>query len=152
MQGGLVNPGCIVEVDVIALSGDADLRREPLGAESIPQSPLAESVAVRAGNWLFFGGQLATDYKTGVAPAARIDPNFPRYETAIKRQGNYILDNVATLLEELGSSVPDVVHLWGFVPSDEVRRAYRVAAENVPGVKRVKNHLRPMPASVGMGY
>lgn len=44
-----------------------------------------------------------------------------------------------------------VVHLWGFVPGDEVRKAYRVAAENVPGVRRVESHLRPLPASVGMG-
>ena len=44
-----------------------------------------------------------------------------------------------------------VVHLWGFVEGDEVRKAYRVAAENVPGVRRVKSHLRSMPASVGMG-
>jgi CBS domain-containing protein len=44
-----------------------------------------------------------------------------------------------------------VVHLWGFVPGEEVRKAYRVAAENVAGVKRVKNHLRLVPATVGMG-
>ncbi len=44
-----------------------------------------------------------------------------------------------------------VVHLWGFVEGDAVRQAYRVAAENVPGVRRVKIHLRTMPASVGMG-
>jgi CBS domain-containing protein len=44
-----------------------------------------------------------------------------------------------------------VVHLWGFVEDEAVRKAYRVAAENVPGVKRVKSHLRSMPASVGMG-
>ncbi len=44
-----------------------------------------------------------------------------------------------------------VVHLWGFVEGEEVRKAYRVAAENVPGVRRVKNHLRGLPASVAMG-
>ncbi|MBS0525744.1 MAG: CBS domain-containing protein [Proteobacteria bacterium] len=44
-----------------------------------------------------------------------------------------------------------VVHLWGFVPSAAASDAYRVAAENVAGVKKVKNHLRRMPASVGMG-
>jgi CBS domain-containing protein len=44
-----------------------------------------------------------------------------------------------------------VVHLWGFVPSEPAAEAYRVAAENVAGVKKVKNHLRRMPASVGMG-
>lgn len=44
-----------------------------------------------------------------------------------------------------------VVHLWGFVSGEPIRQAYRVAAENVPGVKRVKNHLRPVPAGVNMG-
>ena len=43
------------------------------------------------------------------------------------------------------------VHLWGFVEGEDVRKAYRVAAENVPGVKRVKSHLRSLPATVGMG-
>ena len=44
-----------------------------------------------------------------------------------------------------------VVHLWGFVSSNAVLSAYRVAAENVPGVKKVKNHMRPVPSSVNMG-
>lgn len=44
-----------------------------------------------------------------------------------------------------------VVHLWGFVDGEDVRKAYRVAAENVPGVRRVKCHLQKIPASVGMG-
>jgi CBS domain-containing protein len=44
-----------------------------------------------------------------------------------------------------------VVHLWGFVAGDATSTAYRVAAENVPGVQKVDNHLRPMPHSVGMG-
>jgi CBS domain-containing protein len=34
-----------------------------------------------------------------------------------------------------------VVHLWGMVPSDMVQRAYLVAAEKVPGVRAVKNHM-----------
>jgi len=44
-----------------------------------------------------------------------------------------------------------VVHIWGFTHSDAVRKAYRVAAENVPGVKKVKNHMRMVPSSVNMG-
>lgn len=44
-----------------------------------------------------------------------------------------------------------VVHLWGFVATEAARDAYRVAAENVPGVKKVKNHMRRIPASVNMG-
>lgn len=44
-----------------------------------------------------------------------------------------------------------VVHLWGFVSSHTISSAYRVAAENVPGVKKVKNHLRTVPPGVNMG-
>ena len=44
-----------------------------------------------------------------------------------------------------------VVDLWGFVDDAEGRKAYEVAAENVPGVRRVNNHLRQMPASAKMG-
>lgn len=44
-----------------------------------------------------------------------------------------------------------VVHLWGFVPTEATSDAYRVAAENVPGVSKVKNHMRRIPAAVGMG-
>jgi CBS domain-containing protein len=44
-----------------------------------------------------------------------------------------------------------VVHLWGFASSDVIRKACRVAAENVPGVKAVKNHMRVIPPSVTTG-
>jgi CBS domain-containing protein len=44
-----------------------------------------------------------------------------------------------------------VVDLWGFVDDAEGRKAYGVAAENVPGVRRVNNHLRQMPASTKVG-
>jgi CBS-domain-containing membrane protein len=34
-----------------------------------------------------------------------------------------------------------VAHLWGVIESEEEQRAIRIAAENVPGVKRVESHL-----------
>jgi CBS domain-containing protein len=34
-----------------------------------------------------------------------------------------------------------VVHLWGFVRSEDERHAIKVAAENAPGTKGVKDHL-----------
>lgn len=44
-----------------------------------------------------------------------------------------------------------VVHLWGFVNSDAVRDAYRIAAENVRGVKRVENHMKVLPPETRLG-
>ena len=46
-----------------------------------------------------------------------------------------------------------VAHLWGIVPSDMVRQAYRIAAENVPGVKAVQSHMHvvaPSPVRLGL--
>ena len=34
-----------------------------------------------------------------------------------------------------------VAHLWGVIESEEEQRAIRIAAESVPGVKRVESHL-----------
>jgi len=44
-----------------------------------------------------------------------------------------------------------VVHLWGLVDSEAVRDALRIAAEEVPGVKRVEIHLTVGDRNWGWG-
>jgi len=44
-----------------------------------------------------------------------------------------------------------IVHLWGYVSSAAVKDAHRIAAENVPGVKRVENHMNILPPEVHFG-
>src|SRR5271157_1313116 len=39
-----------------------------------------------------------------------------------------------------------VVHLWSSYLSDQEKRALVVAAENIPGVRRVEDHMRRVPA------
>jgi enamine deaminase RidA (YjgF/YER057c/UK114 family) len=57
---------------------------------------------VKAGPWIFTGGQMATDWKSAIAPTARIDPNFPRYRSRGTAQTEYILKNMQTILEAAG--------------------------------------------------
>ena len=38
-----------------------------------------------------------------------------------------------------------VVELWGWVESEEERKAFRIAAETVPGVRTVEDHLGSVP-------
>lgn len=45
--------------------------------EDCPASPKAQSEAIETEHLLFFAGQLATDYATGVAPEAAVDPENP---------------------------------------------------------------------------
>src|SRR5271167_3646628 len=40
----------------------------------------------------------------------------------------------------------DVVHLWSSYLSEQEKRALLVAAENIPGVRRVEDHMRPVAA------
>jgi CBS domain-containing protein len=42
-----------------------------------------------------------------------------------------------------------VAHLWGVAPSDVVRKAYEVATENVPGVRKVEMHMHVVPPARG---
>lgn len=64
---------------------------------------------------------------------------------------------VGELERSLGSSASirnvivehGVVHLWGLARSDTEVRACRVAAESVPGAKRVENHLKTIPSPMG---
>jgi CBS domain-containing protein len=39
-----------------------------------------------------------------------------------------------------------VVHLWSSYLSEQEKRAVIVAAETIPGVRRVEDHMRPVPA------
>ena len=38
-----------------------------------------------------------------------------------------------------------VVHFWGTVGSEEERKALRVVAENIPGVRGIEDHTIPRP-------
>lgn len=45
-----------------------------------------------------------------------------------------------------------IAHLWGVAPTDLVRKAYRAAAENVPGVEGVQVHMHVVaPPAVRLG-
>lgn len=46
-----------------------------------------------------------------------------------------------------------VAHLWGVAPSEIVRKAYKAAAENIPGVRSVEVHMhvvRPAATRIGL--
>jgi len=38
-----------------------------------------------------------------------------------------------------------IVHLWGIVGSEDERRALRIAAENIPGVRGIEDHMDLVP-------
>ncbi len=113
-EGGLVNPGMRIEVDVIALAGDSPLKIEPIETEKIPVPSVHQPQAVRAGDLIFSSGILATDFKEGVSPEARINPNFPNYIARGEAQTDCCLTYLETLLEAGGSGLGGILKTWTY--------------------------------------
>jgi enamine deaminase RidA (YjgF/YER057c/UK114 family) len=103
----------LVEIDLIAAR--PEVKCEVVQVPDIPK-PLANyAPAVRVGNLVFAAGALATDFKTGVAPEARVDPAFPYYGSAIKRETRYILNNLKKTFQAAGTSLNKVVKAQVFL-------------------------------------
>ena len=125
---GLLVPGTLVEIDLIATMPNARGRV----IQSDAPRPLANyAEAIVAGDLVFAAGQLASDFKTGVPPQARVDPAFPFYGSDIKRQTRYVLENLARTLKAAGTSLDHVVkaqvfhtNLANFAAFDEVWREF----------------------------
>ncbi len=79
------------------------------------------------------------------ATAPDVAPNVDDREIrdAIRRE---IDENTGVMVEHINVIVADgEVQLWGLVETKEEKLAAQVAAENIPGVKSVENHLGYMP-------
>ena len=128
------------------------MEREVIVTPGAP-APLAHYCqGVLAGDTLYAAGQIASDYKTGVAPEARQDPAFPYYGSNIQKQARYILQNLRSVFEAAGSSLADVVksqvfmtdlndffyfdQVWKeFFPSPPPRTTVQVSGLLVPGCR-----------------
>src|SRR5262249_47259009 len=90
-----------------------------------------DAPAAKTGHLVFASGQIASVDGAGVAPEARIDPAFPYYGSAIKRQTRFILDKLSKTFEAAGTSLDHAVKahvfhsdLRNFDAFDEVWREY----------------------------
>ena len=97
----------LVEIDLIAALPSAKM--QTISVPDIPR-PLAHyTPATRVGELVFAAGQIASDYKTGVPREARVDPAFPFYDSDVKRQTRYVLENLAKTFKAAGTSLDQVV-------------------------------------------
>jgi reactive intermediate/imine deaminase len=127
---GLLIKDTLIEIDLIAYARSAGLQHAVVTSSN--PKPLANySEAIRVGDLVFAAGQLASDFKTGVAPEARRHPNFPFYGSDIQLQTEYILKNLKNTFEAAGSSLDHVVKAQVFLTNvndfagfDQVWRRY----------------------------
>jgi reactive intermediate/imine deaminase len=113
--GRLLLEQALVEIDLIAIKKDGSIKREVIETDDAPHPKANYSQAVVAGDLVFVAGQLASDFKTGVAPEARVDPNFRFYGSEIESQTEYIVNNIETVLKASGSSLDNIVKTQTFL-------------------------------------
>jgi osmotically-inducible protein OsmY len=82
------------------------------------------------------------DAPRGAQPRCRRDnggEQFVAVQAAALREQRWALPSENVIV------TGGVVHLWGVIESEEERRAIRITAEGVPGVKSVESHLEYAP-------
>jgi len=98
-----------VEIDLIAVDPKGPYCKETVSTSNAPEPLGHQPQAIKAGPFMFISGQMATDYKHGLALEARVDSNFPYYSSPIKKQVEYILKNVEAICQAAGTSVENLV-------------------------------------------
>lgn len=118
------------------------MKKEIIAPPGVPTPLLRYSPAVRAGDHVFLSGQLATDFRRGLAPEAAIDPRRPFHELPIARQTEYIFRTIGALLEAGGSNLDNVVRIDQFFTDRDPVRGY------FPARDRFLTHDRPASTAV----
>lgn len=113
--GRLLLEQALVEIDLIAVRKDGSITPEVVSTDASPRPKANYSQAVIAGDLVFIAGQLASDFQTGVAPDAKVDPNFRFYGSEIESQTQYVVDQIKAIAEAAGSSLENVVKAQTFL-------------------------------------
>ena len=123
-----------------------------------PPRPLAPyTPAIKAAGWLFVSGQLASDFKGGLAPeAASTNPNLGN---ALELQSRYTLANLAKTVQAGGCDIAkDAVRIWQWFTSphptmEEFKAGITWPRISITPYLDTRNEFihEPRPASTGMG-
>ncbi len=123
-----------------------------------PPRPLAPySPAIKAGGWVFIAGQLASDFKNGLAPEAT--PTNPNLGNALEMQSRFTMDNLAKTVAAAGCDISkDAVRIWQWFTSpyptmDEFKAGNTWPRISITPYLDTRNEFinEPRPASTGMG-
>jgi enamine deaminase RidA (YjgF/YER057c/UK114 family) len=96
-------------------------RSDPKAPEAfwpdIPQPLMPYTPAVKAAGWVFVSGQLASDFKTGIAAEAKASNANLADELAL--QSRFVMETLKRTLEKTGCDLSrDVARIWQWLPAD----------------------------------
>jgi len=123
--------------------------------EGAPSPKMPNSPAVKAGDWVFFAGQLATDFKTGIAPEARAAN--PYLGDKLELESRCVTRNWAATVAAAGCDIgKDAIRMWQWFVSDrptpeEFAQGNTWTSLSIEAYTNVRNEFvfEPLPASTG---
>lgn len=119
------------------------MRKKTIQPVGVPKPPLHYSTAIKADDWIFVSGQLASDFNSPIAPAAQTNSNLPFHDSPIKRQTRYLFGNLKQILESAGSSVDQIVRIDQFTPNRDCVHPYvEVRNELLQGARPASTALQ----------
>ena len=98
-----------IESEFIAVDPSGPYKKEIINCKGVPEPISPESTAVKAGSFVFLSGQLATDFKHGLAPEATVNPSFPYHSNQARLEAEYIISKVSRICEIAGTSIENLV-------------------------------------------
>jgi len=135
---GFMVPGALTTANLITLIPDAQHQKEEIQYDRQfhpSQRGVNFSPAIRAGDWIFLAGQVATDFKT---PVFGVNPRLPYHGSNIEVQTEYVLGNLKELLEHCSSSLEHVIdaHIYLLDIGDYrgFERVYRRMIQDPPAM------------------
>ena len=124
----------------------------------IPQPLMPYSPAVKAADWIFVSGQLASDFATGIADAAKpLNPNLGN-EQAL--QSRFVMETLKRTLAAGGADIAtDIARIWQWLPWDRPTMEEFADGNSYTEGLRISPYLdvrndyivEPRPASTAVG-
>ena len=99
------------------------MQRKAILCPDVPK-PIVGSHAVKAGDFVFVGGQIPTDYRTGLVPEAMVGRGADEPVVASRLQSEAILRNTEKILREAGSSLELGVRIDQFCTHPDAASPY----------------------------
>ncbi|MBV9375085.1 MAG: hypothetical protein JO320_08535 [Alphaproteobacteria bacterium] len=91
-------------------------------------TPVSYAYAVKAGPWIFLTGHEAFDFQSGIPEEVAGPSGFPLFgRPRSRREGDFILQRMRRILQELGSDLSSGVRLDQYYPSPAAVDPYHLA-------------------------
>lgn len=99
----------------------------------VPKPLMPYSPAIRAGDWVFVAGQIASDFKTGLAP--EVLAANPNLRGELYLQGRYVLQNLGNTMKAAGCDPDrDMLRLWQWFVAERPNLQDFARGDNRPHV------------------